>query len=82
MIDQLIKSNNGICVIHFTPVEIEALLSVLQLAKTAASMVAQQEAAKNKNSNQMTRLASDANELMRIVSDSVGIGEPETEEIH
>jgi hypothetical protein len=73
---------DGVCHLLLTEPEIEVLLNVLQLAKTAAIVLAHQEQTKGTPaaSTKMTRMASDANELMRIISESVRIGEPTSEE--
>jgi hypothetical protein len=83
-INPLIKGDeDGTCHLLLSEVEIEALLQVLQLAKTAATVLAHQEMVKGTGSqgaSKMTRMASDANELMRIIAESVRIGEPINEE--
>ena len=73
---------DGVCHLLLTEPEIEALLNVLQLAKSAATVLAQQEVVKGtgQNAAKMTRMASDANELMRIVAEYARIGEPLSEE--
>ncbi len=78
--NSLIKTDeDGLCHLQLSEPEIEALLSVLQLAKTAAAVLANQEMVKGSGPTaaaKMTRMAADANELMRIVAESVRIGEP------
>jgi Trp operon repressor len=75
---------DGMCHLLLTEPEIEALLNVLQLAKSAATVLAQQEVVKGTSagSAKMTRMASEANELMRIIAESVRIGEPTSAEVN
>jgi hypothetical protein len=71
--------------IQFGDLEVDALIEVLKFANTTATMLAQQELTKGgtiKGAALMNRIASDSKELMRIVSLSVDIGEPETNEFH
>lgn len=74
---------DGVCHLQFSSLEIEALLVVLNLAKTAATVLANQDLSKTAttiSSSKMTKVASDANELMRIIAESVSIGEPGSHE--
>lgn len=82
----LIKTDaDGICHLQLSEPEVEALLVVLNLAKSAALVIAQQEMVKGTGQHgatKLTKVASDANELMRIIAESVGIGEPNSELEH
>jgi hypothetical protein len=75
---------DGVCHLLLSEPEIEALLNVLQLAKSAATVLAQQEVVKGtgQGAAKMNRMASDANELMRIIAESVRIGEPVSSEVN
>jgi len=81
----LFHSKDGICNLQFTEVEIDALLQVLNFANTAAVVLGHQEIVSKtpgsiKNAAKMNRVASDSKELMRIVSTSIAIGEPVSDE--
>lgn len=83
----MIQTQNNTVVVALNELEITALLEVLQLAKSTASILAKTEMERGgsqatRHSAKMTRIAQDANELMWIVSTSARIGEPESEEIN
>ena len=79
----LFHSKDGVCTLQLTEVEIDALLQVLHFANTAATVLGHQEMKTPggiKNAAKMNRVASDSKELMRIVSTSIAIGEPASDE--
>ena len=81
----LYQSKDGICNLQFTEIEVDALLSVLNFANRAAVVLGAQEMKTPggiKNAAQMNRVASDSKELLRIVSTSIAIGEPVSDEIN
>ena len=78
-------SKDGMCTLMFTEQEVDVLIQILNFANSAASVLSNQEMkppGSLKNAAKMNRLASDAKELLRIVSISVTIGEPVTGERH
>jgi hypothetical protein len=80
----MIVTQDNMVNIALSEPEIKALLDVLQLAQSAARILANTEMAKGTATAaaRMNRVASDANELMRIIAESARIGEPLTEERH
>lgn len=76
----MIESDNGICTLHLTESEVEAMLTALQLAQSAAIALGQQST--GHNTSKMTKFAQNINELMRIITQSVKIGEPESSQIN
>lgn len=81
-VKNLIQPEVDMINIAFSLPEIEVLLETLSVARSAATILAKTELTKGSaaGSTKMNKVAAHANELMRIVSESARIGQPESEE--
>lgn len=79
-------TKNGCANLMLSEAEITAMLDIFLFAKSAAALLAQQQLNLGptgiESATRLTRMASDAKELMRIVTVSLEVGEPETDDKH
>jgi predicted Rossmann-fold nucleotide-binding protein len=83
--DDLLNSEKGFMNLQLSDIEMEALLQVLHFAKSAAGMLSQQAITQGiitTDALKMQRFASDAGELLKILHESIKIGEPKSHELN
>lgn len=82
--DQLPVGSAAICTMQFTTLEIEAMLTSLNFALSAAILVLDQENAKGstKGIQRVKQIAADSKILIALITESVSVGEPENDTQH
>lgn len=77
---------DGMANIALSETEIRVMLDIIQFAKNTAIILAQQQMALGAtgidSATKLTRMASDAKELMKIITVSVEVGEPKDDAKH
>lgn len=82
--DQLPVGSDAVCTMQFTTLEIEAMLSSLNFALSAAVLVLDQENTKGSTQGiqRVKQIAADTKTLIALITQSVSMGEPESDALN
>jgi molybdenum cofactor biosynthesis enzyme len=80
----ILKDTNGIVNLQLSQLEVDVLLGLLRFSRQTADFLYQQEVSKGTavGTAKMQQIMSDSKELIDIISMSIDIGEPPSDEIH